>query len=91
MRNCDFPELEQENAYALVMWMIRVYTYTVKENDPNDTFIKEQYELFQSESQKYLRYILTNLKPFKRMILIAMLWDLEKGKEVVRMDGVLHE
>ena len=87
----DFPELEQENAYALVMWMIRVYTYTVKENDPNDTFIKEQYELFQSESQKYLRYILTNLKPFKRMILIAMLWDLEKGKEVVRMDGVLHE
>ena len=27
----DFPELEQENAYALVMWMIRVYTYTVKE------------------------------------------------------------
>lgn len=73
------------------MWMIRVYTYTVKENDPNDIFIKEQYELFQSESQKYLRYILTNLKPFKRMILIAMLWDLEKGKEVVRMDGVLHE
>lgn len=87
----DFPELEQENAYALVMWMIRVYTYTVKENDPNDTFIKEQYELFQSESQKYLCYILTNLKPFKRMILLAMLWDLEKGKEVVRMDGELHE
>lgn len=87
----DFPELEQENAYALVMWMIRVYTYTVKENDPNDTFIKEQYELFQSESQKYLRYILTNLKPFKRIILLAMLWDLEKGKEVVRMDGELHE
>ena len=87
----DFPELEQENAYALVMWMIRVYSYTVKENDPNDTFIKEQYELFQSESQKYLCYILTNLKPFKRMILLAMLWDLEKGKEVVRMDGELHE
>ena len=30
-------------------------------------------------------------KPFKRMILLAMLWDLEKGKEVVRMDGELHE
>lgn len=87
----DFPELEQENAYALVMWMIRVYTYTVKENDPNDTFIKEQYELFRSESQKYLRYILTNLKPFKRIILLAMLWDLEKGKKVVRMYGELHE
>lgn len=86
----DFPELEKENAYALVMWMIRVYTYTVKENDPDDAFIREQYTLFQSEAQKYLCYILPNLKPFKRMILLAMLWDLEKGKEVVRMDGVLH-
>ena len=63
----------------------------MKENDPNDTFIKEQYELFRSESQKYLRYILTNLKPFKRIILLAMLWDLEKGKKVVRMYGELHE
>lgn len=71
--------------------MIRVYTYTVKENDSDDAFIREQYELFQSEAQKYLHYILPNLKPFKRMILLAMLWDLEKGKEVVRMDGALHE
>lgn len=42
-------------------------------------------------TEKYLRYILTNLKPFKRIILLAMLWDLEKGKEVVRMYGELHE
>ncbi len=60
-------------------------------SDSDNVFVMEQYELFQSEAQKYLRYILPNLKQFKRMILLAMLWDLEKGKEVVRMDGALHE
>ncbi|MDO4292591.1 MAG: glycosyltransferase [Eubacteriales bacterium] len=80
----DFPSLKQYNAYALVLWMIRIYTYTVKGVDPEDGFIKERMPMFCRLYEENPAFILERLKPLKRVILFIMLWDIEKGKEAVK-------
>lgn len=80
----DFPNLKGYNAYAFVLWMIRLYTFTVRENDQNDEFIRKEYTRFQKQYEENAAFIIARLKPLKRIILFAMLWDLDKAKEILK-------
>lgn len=79
----QFPDLREYNAYAFVLWMIRLYTYTVKEKDPDDGFIRKEYSRLQEQFEEHTAFIIGRLKPLKRVILFAMLWDLDRGKEIL--------
>ena len=83
IRETQFPDLREYNAYAFVLWMIRLYTYTVKEKDPDDGFIRKEYSRLQEQFEEHTAFIIGRLKPLKRVILFAMLWDLDRGKEIL--------
>jgi len=64
--------------------MIRLYTFTIRENDQNDEFIRKEYTRFQKQYEENAAFIIGRLKPLKRIILFAMLWDLDKAKEILK-------
>lgn len=80
----DFPDLQEYNAYAFVLWIIRMYTFTVREDDQDDGFIRKEYPRFRKQYEENAAFIIDRLKPLKRIILTAMLWDLDKGKEILK-------
>ena len=69
----------------MILWMVRLYGFMIRANDPDNAFIKKHYDLFQKAYERHKEYIVDNLDPAKRIILFAMLWDLDKSREVVKV------
>lgn len=69
----DFPSLKQYNAYSFTLWMIRLYVFTVIENDLDDDFLKIRRTLLQKIYDNNFTFIISKLKPKKRIVLLAML------------------
>ncbi len=79
------PEIQKCNDYSLVMWMIRTYTFTVRANDTNDGYFKEYLDLFKTVFDRQSEYIAKKLSADRLMMAYAMMWDYEKGKDVVKL------
>jgi len=80
----DFTSLHTVNAYAFVLWMVRLYSYTVIENDSDDAFIRDRMPMLRSLCAEEESKITKLLKPEKKVILYAMLWDMDGARQVVR-------
>ena len=63
--------------------MIRIYTYMVKSNDSDMEFLKDKYPLMSEAFEQHKEFVISHLKPFKRITLFLMLWDFDKGREVL--------
>ena len=81
----EFPDLDKYRCYSVILWMVRLYGFMIRANDPDNAFIKKHYDLFQKAYERHKEYIVDNLDPAKRIILFAMLWDLDKSREVVKV------
>lgn len=79
----DFPSLHKYNAFAYVLWMIRIYTFTVRENGYDYEFIRKRLPLLQKLYEENKLLLINQLKPKKRIVLFVMLWDIDKGKEIL--------
>lgn len=82
--NQNIPEIDDYNAYSLIIWVIRIYYFMAKENDTNDTFLKSDFKKIIAVFEKYKEYVLNKMSSKKKVIWHIMLWDWEKGKRLVR-------
>lgn len=80
----DFPELEEYNAYAFVLWMVRIYTFMVSTDDYMEEFYRERYELLINVYKKNYEFIISRLKYKKSAILFLILWNFDKCRNVIK-------
>lgn len=79
----DFPSLRQYNAYAFVLWMVRLYTYTAKEGDGDIGYVIAHVPMLMRLYEEFSDLIINRLNPLKRVILFIMLWNAERGLGIV--------
>ena len=77
--------LDQYRCYNFVIWMIRNYKFPVLANEPDLSFLEEHLGLLEEAYKAHREYIYGMLPHMSKIILHAMLWDLEKGREVVKV------
>ncbi len=80
----DFPEIEEYNSYALVLWMVRIYTFMVMADDYEEKFYRERYELLVNAYKKNKEFIIKRLNYKKSAILFLILWDFNKCRKVIK-------
>lgn len=81
----DYPTLEKYNAYSLVLWMTRIFSYMVKAEDYNDNFFRQKYNLLAQVYTKYKEYIISKLELEKCIILFLILWDIDRARDVLKV------
>jgi len=79
----EFPNLDQYRCYNLILWMIRNFFFSISDGATDLHFIEEQYELFKEAFTRHKAYITNELSPRDKVMLYAMLWDLNKAYNIV--------
>lgn len=82
--NKDFPSLSETNSYSLCLWMTRIYKYMILEEDSNDMFFKQHISLLREVCEKHMEFIMQRLNSEKRMLLLLLLWDVDRGRTIVK-------
>ncbi len=81
----DIPQIQKNNDFALIMWMVRTYTFIVRGKEENDDYFTQYLDLFKKVFDRSRAYITAKLEEDRLMIAYAMMWNCEKGKEVVKI------
>jgi len=79
----EFPDLDIYRCFNLILWMVRIYWFMVLEKDKDVDYFRDHLSLFQEALERHRNYIIDNLDPIMRIVLYAILWDLNKGREIV--------